>query len=209
MLALVGQHAPVINHATFGTFFGSLQRILGNALILAVARMYETERRYPLRSIPAALRHLEAHHDVLQITDRRALVHAIRLFGETPEETELEDSSDGALTLAATRTLRRRYHALQSIAGAAVKGLRDKIIAHHEFVEEAALPKATYADIDELIEFAKEVVVMVGHGYTNVVYRTDDGMYSLAGDAERATLCLRRLLLAAGVPLPAGPPSVR
>jgi hypothetical protein len=161
--------------------------------------MYEAEGRYPLRSIPAALKHLSLHHDTLPISDRGAVLHAIRAVGGS--DADVQDAPDGPLTLAAAQALSRRCHALQSVAGHAIKIIRDKVIAHHELVDSAALPKTTYAEIDELIEFATELVVMVGHGYTGNAYRTDDGEYYLTSDAERSTWSLKRLLAAAGVTL--------
>src|SRR5947207_1186645 len=62
ILLFTGKNAEAINQAGFGAFFGELQRILGQTLQLAVARMYEHEgKKYPLRSIPAALDFLKEH----------------------------------------------------------------------------------------------------------------------------------------------------
>jgi HEPN domain-containing protein len=90
---------------------------------------------------------------------------------------------------------------LHSVAGEAVKTIRDKVIAHRERIDENALPRATYAQIEELVEFAKDVTTAVGHGYTGVGYRTDSDEYHLTSDAERALRSLKRLLAAAGVAL--------
>ena len=205
ILTLVGQHAGAINEATFGAYFGSLQRILGKSLILAVARMYESEKGYALRSIPAAFKHLECHCEELQINDRHAMLRAVRKLGQ--DDSSIKDAPDSVLTLATVRAFSTRFVALQTVAGAAIKTTRDKVIAHHEFVDVATLPKATYAEIDELIEFARNFVALVGRAYTNVVYDGADGRYSLTSDAERSSVCLKRLLSAAGVSLTAEPPT--
>src|SRR5687768_10343954 len=55
---VIATEAKAINEAYFGPFFGSLQILLGRVFILAVARMYEVEDKYPLRSVPAAIRFL-------------------------------------------------------------------------------------------------------------------------------------------------------
>jgi hypothetical protein len=199
ILSLVGQYAIAINKATFGAYFGSLQRTLGRSLILAVARMYETEKGYALRSIPAALKHLRRHCKDLKINDRSAIFLAVRNLGY--DDSSLYDAPDPTLTLTAADTFSTRFLGLQAVAGTTVKTIRDKTIAHHEFVDAGALPKTTYAEIDELVQFAKDFVAMVGHAYTSVVYSGDDGQYFLTSDAERSTLCLKRLLRAAGVSL--------
>jgi len=123
------------------------------------------------------------------------------------DESNINDAPDSVLTLAAARAFSTRFVALQTVAGAAIKTIRDKVIAHHELVDVATLPTATYAEIDELIEFAKNFVAMVGRAYTSVVYDGADGRYSLTSDAERSTVCLKRLLSAAGVSLTAVPPT--
>lgn len=205
ILALVGQHATAINEAAFGAYFSSLQRILGKSLILAVARMYETEKAYALRSIPAAFKYLEAHREDLQVHNRRAIIQATRKLGR--DDRDLHNASDSALTLAVVHAFSSRFDALQAVAGAAIKTIRDKGIAHHERLNADVLPVATYAEIDELIDFAKDFVAMAGSGYTGISYQGADGRYSLTADAERSTVCLKRLLAAAGVSLAAEPPT--
>jgi hypothetical protein len=54
-----------------------------------------------------------------------------------------------------------------------------------KLVDTDGLPKATYAEIDELVEFAKEFIIIVGHGYTGMTYRSDERPYYLTEDAER------------------------
>jgi hypothetical protein len=204
LLAFVGEHAGAINNATFGAFFSSVQRILGKSLILSVARMYEVEKGYPLRSIPAALKHLESQRDALPVNDRQAILLAVRKL--QPDHPPMDGISDSVLTQAAVQTFQGRLTELQDVAGSAITTVRNKVIAHHEFVDADTVPQTTYGQIDELIAFAKDFVAMVGRAYTNVVYEGGDGRYSLTSDAERATLCLKRLLSAVGVSRGGEPP---
>jgi len=197
VLTLIGRHAAIINEATFGAFFGSLQRILGRSLLLAVARMYETEKAYALRSLPAAFKHLRTYGHQLKVNDREVIRLAFLKLGESISVIAAAD--DLVVTATLADAFEKRFVVLQSKAGNAVKTLRDKIIAHHELIDVTTLPTATYAEIDELIEFAKEFIGVIGAAYTNVAYRAGDGRFFLSLDAERSTLCLKRLLSAAGV----------
>lgn len=197
LLTFIGQHAAAINAASFGAYFGSLQRILGKSLILAVARMYEVEKKYPLRSIPAALKHLEAKRETLVVRDPQALRRAIKDLGR--DERCIQDASHSALTLATVHAFRAQLKVLRRGAGQTIETVRNKMIAHHEFVDADALDKTTYREIDELIAFAKTFVAIVGAGYTQVAYRSGDGRFFLTADAERATRSLQRLLAAAGI----------
>ena len=86
--------------------------------------MYESEKGYALRSIPAALEHLEIHCQELQINDRRAIFRAVRRLGQ--DDSSIEDAPDSALTLAAVRAFSTRFMALQTGAGAAIKTIRDE-----------------------------------------------------------------------------------
>jgi hypothetical protein len=199
ILLFTGSNAEAINKATFGAFFGELQRILGQTLQLAVARMYEPEKTYPLRSIPAALTFLKEHCGYLPIRDRSALIRALHKLGHQDEASSQLNYQD--LTFAVATAFSRELERLHSVAGLAIKTIRDKVIAHRERIAEQALPRATYAQIDELVEFAKDVTTAVGHGYTGVGYRVDSGEYYLTSDAERALRSLKRLLAAAGVAL--------
>lgn len=202
---LIGKEADRINTATFGAFFGSLQVILGRYLILAVNRIYEKDDpRYQIRSIPAAIKFLRHHAGELPIEQRPGLIRSLRrLDCEAPD---LDTVSERDLTLLTANFFSERLPQ-SNIAGSgepseallALKAARDKLIAHHEVVDPAQLPKATYGEIGELINYAKSFVSAVGFGYLSVVYESDDGDYFLSADAERATRCLRRVLEAAGV----------
>ncbi len=197
ILMFTGQNAEAINKATFGAFFGELQRILGQTLQLSVARMFEPQKTYPLRSIPAALNFLKENCGNIPVLDRSALTRALQKLGHDDEASKR--LSDQDLTLAVATAFSRELDRLQSVAGTAIKTIRDKVIAHRERIAEDSLRRATYAQIDELIEYAKDVTTAIGQGYTGVGYRVDSGEYYLTADAERAVRSLKRLLTAAGV----------
>jgi hypothetical protein len=202
--ALIGRDAGRINEATFGALFGSLQIIFGRFLILSVARMFEKPGpTYPIRSIPAGIGVLRDHCDSLNIEERAAIVKSLCRQGAS--EADIKALPDPDLTRFLADFFERRLSesysegADNALALQALKTLRDKNIAHPEAIRPDDLPKATFAQIDELVALARTFVGVVGIGYLSVAYEDDQGHYLISSDAERSTICLDRLLQKAGV----------
>jgi hypothetical protein len=55
---LIGKNADALN-VEYANLFGRLQGIFSDWHTLAIAKLFEEPRRYPVRSIPAALKFLE------------------------------------------------------------------------------------------------------------------------------------------------------
>jgi len=204
---LIGRDAQKINEKTFGAFFRSLQIILGRHLILAVNRIFEIPHpRYQLRSIPVAIQILENHADNLKIEQRSRLKKRLRSVNLVQEEQEFDSLADSKLTAILTEYFRKTLPRADLTkpeglpkALNALKTARDKQIAHHEAIESKNLPKATYAEIDQLVAYAKQFLAIVGDAYLSTRYEFEDGTYRFTSDAKRATRSLKRLLLKAGV----------
>jgi hypothetical protein len=81
----------------------------------------------------------------------------------------------------------------------ALKTIRDKIVAHPEAIRRDQLPRATLAEIDQLVALAKCFVSAVGLGYLSIASEDNEGHYFMSSDAKRSTVCLRRLLEKASV----------
>jgi hypothetical protein len=198
---LIGRRAEQINAQTYGALFGSLQMMLLRQLILAVSRIFECEGgRYPLRNIPAAIKILRECAEDLNVEEP----HALRSFcpaaefdapaTPNPEVTrKLADHFDTNVPKAGLVGAQGLSKTLDTL-----KTVRDKLIAHPEAVPIEDLPKATFAEIVQLIEFAKGFVSTVGFGYLSTGYSDDSGEYFLTGDAHRASRCLERLLQRVG-----------
>lgn len=205
----VGQHADMINKASFGEFFGSLQLILIRNLILHVVKMYEkpkepTKRNpYPIRSIPAAIKILKEHGDDLMIEQRHNLIAALARRGAPPDE--MENLSDRELTTYLVSFFEQRCSEEHpgGIANSrtleALKTLRDKVVTHPEAIRLEEMPKPLYQEIEDLMELARAFVAAIGSGYLNIIYEAEDGRYFMVDDARRSTTCLKRLLQAAEV----------
>lgn len=190
----VGQHADEINKATFGAFFGSLQDILVRNLILHLAKIFDTPKRNPIRSIPSAIKILKANGDQLTVKYRPGLILALTRYGASLDE--IEKLPDRELTGYLVSFFEQRCAANEETLKA-IKTMRDKVVAHHEAVRLEDILKPVYAEIEELLALAHAFISAVGSGYLNMTYEDDDGHWS--GDAKRTTTCLNRLLQTAGV----------
>jgi hypothetical protein len=197
----IGQSAGEINAATFGAFFGSIQRICVKSSYVALGRIFEKPAgRYKIRSIPAAIGILEDNAVSFKVYDRDRLEKSIAKSGR-PRHSPQILSDDDLTRLFAEECLARlpvdgepQANPL-SAAWDIVKTIRDKKIAHHEIAEP---PGGTYAQLDLPLSFAKEFVSMIGMPYMRTTYCADDGVYFLTSDAETATRCMKRLLKQVG-----------
>lgn len=201
---IVGRNANAINEATFGQFFGSLQRYIGRILILSVARIFENNERFKIRSIPAALKIMSENSSDLRIPERPTLIKEMINLGYI--KSDLDQMTEKALTelvvshfeVAIPKAVKESEIELES-ALHALKTVRDKNVAHHEAVEWNNLPKPTYAQLRELIEITKDFVSIVGLPYLSTVYRCDRGDYLLSSDAGKTARCMERILNKLGV----------
>lgn len=193
----IGLNASAINEAKygFGHLFGRLQHLHTEIAILAVNRIYDKPKGYPLRSIPSTLDLLQKSSSTLKLENRRYISDRLIKFGLSKQEIEtLTDSQ-------VTELLARKYtNQLPSPIDGDPSGLnalkfrRDKKLAHPEAINAEAIPPFTYGQIHNLLTFAKDFIATIGYGYLNIVYVVDDGTYLLSQDAEGIARPLRLLL---------------
>ena len=81
----------------------------------------------------------------------------------------------------------------------ALKTARNKVIAHSEAILTSDLPRTTWDEIEQLIDYAKEFLGIVGIGYLSIAYEDDNGNHFLSSDAKRTTRAMERLLQKAGI----------
>ena len=204
---LIGREAVRINAATFGAFFGGLQVILGRYVILSAAQLFEKpSERHPTRSVPAVIRFLRDHSKELVVEQRESLLRSLSRLGAPVQE--LRARPDPELTRFVADFFEQQFSHVDlegtdnAQALVALKGLRDKVVAHSEAVRVGDLPKPTYSEIDKVVALARVFVGAVAGGYLTVGYEDDSGDSSISRDAQRATTSLQRLLERAGI-LPA------
>jgi len=202
----IGTNADEINKATFGAFFGTLQRYLNRQLVLSVSRLFEEpKKRYRIRSLRTAINVLENNAAAIVIPEKPNLIVALKALGAYTEG--MEKATDEEITLEVVDFFSAKFPkanqesiAALDVALYATKTIRDKNIAHSEAVSWDELPKPTYVQLEHLVEIAKEFVGTVGLGYTSTVYSSNDPReYYLSDDAKRSTRCLNRMFKKLGI----------
>jgi len=180
----IAGNAEKINDASFGPFFGAIQRYLDRQLILSTVKIFEEEKgRYKIKSIPSALKLMKNNAEKLEILEKLDIE---KLLG-IKVNTNNKDSNITKLVA---------DHFLENIPNKNVeklKTVRDKRIAHHEIVVSDSIKSPTYNEIGELIDFAKDFLGAVGMPYARTAYKFDDGSYYLSSDANKAKRCLERM----------------
>jgi hypothetical protein len=185
----ISGNAEKINDASFGSFFGSIQRYLDRQLILSTVKIFEKEgNRHKIKSIPSALKLMKNHANEIKILDRCNLNNSIEKLSIFDNQSEVKD-------VETTNNIANYFlEKIPKININKLKIVRDKRIAHHEHVVTDSIKSPTYNEIIELIDFAKEFLEIVGRPYTATAYKSDDGHNFLSSDAQRAKRCLKRLI---------------
>ena len=195
LLKEIGKNVDVLNApetGNFGMFFGVTQQALRTEAALAAARIYDKpSQKYPTRCLRAALQLLEDHGKGLpEITERWHTKCALREFCDDAGVVESVDRGKDEFL----RKFTPMFSAILDDPDVRakikqLKNLRDKQIAHNEAAQKGG---PTWKALTELIDYAKGFVGVVGWAFYNTVY-VHDGKYMLTDDAQRPSLCLRRL----------------
>lgn len=205
ILRMMGKNSDEIVASTYGPFFAALDRSMLSTYLLSIARLFDPpSKKYEIKSIPSALRYIAANKESLPIQQRVPLVTRLTNAGCPPSDLRYLD--DAALLDYVERHFRQRMPSTaksatdsMSIALKAVRARRNKRLAHSEHTEEELFPTLTWADAETLVRFAEEVLDCVAFGLLSLALASDDGYFMLGGDAQRASLAMRRLLVAADI----------
>jgi len=118
----------------------------------------------------------------------------------------LAQMSDSAITSTIVQFYNRSLPSTELVAWCemsrslhAVVTRRDKVVAHNEMIDRSSLPQTSWADIEQLMSYAKGFIDVVGIGYISMCFAADDGHYFLTQDARVASHVLSKLLIKAGV----------
>jgi len=198
----IGGNASAINEAKygFGNLFGRLQHLLTETAVLAVSRIYDKPKGYPLRSLPSAIELLKKNSATLKLIHRSDVIKQLIEFRRG--KAEIQDLTDKELTdlLAGEYQSRLPSSIDEDLSGLyALKFRRDKKLAHPEAISAETHPPFTYGQIEGLLALAKDFVAVIGFSYLEIVYKFDDGEYFLSRDAEGIARPLRRLLQRANI----------
>ena len=187
----VSDNATNINDKSFGSFFGSIQRNLLDSIFLSLAKIYEYNTNYEVRSIPNIRKTLEDHSNQIHVQQYSILQRDLKEYFDY-DLLSGDDSNDICSEL--SQFIQDKNPYTQNIAKA-IKDSRDKLIAHSEMlIEREQLNRITWEEIDTLINFAKNIVGIISSAFFSSCYIDDNGNCSLTTDAKKAASCLNRLL---------------
>jgi hypothetical protein len=100
----IGQHSIAINASEYAHLFGRLQTTMSEHQTLAVAKIYDSDKR--TRSIPSVVSLIEANAGGWQLRDRRVLENMLVNEGRDQENVrELTDEQLILLVVERTRTI--------------------------------------------------------------------------------------------------------
>lgn len=164
---------------SYSSFFGTIQRVLSNECILAIARIYDTiptKPRYITCCVEGVLKFLDDNSARLpRITERHILFEQMQLAGFEKKVMELAHRcTDEEIT----RVIISHFRNLisepehESVIDS-LRLIRDKRIAHNESFE-GEIKEITFSQMDELIEKAKKLVGILGWAYLNTAFVIDD-----------------------------------
>lgn len=193
LLNALDPHCDSINEAGFGHLVSVFQRLLSDQIFVVLPRVFEPEKAFDLRSLPAVIKLLHAAGEQIPIRDRDGLRGRLLMAGlHVPAMDDCDASITRSWTAQCRKTIKTMSRQL-----AALKTIRDKRIAHHEQV--GLIEGQEWAPLLRAVEYAKQVMAIVDHGYLSGSYIEADGSYPLTEDARRTGRSMIRLLQRAGL----------
>ena len=77
----IGEHAERINASSFQPVFATLQTYASDSFVLAITRLLEREKRFPLQSVHGVLEFLKAHASEISLKQPVFLQQAMERLG--------------------------------------------------------------------------------------------------------------------------------
>jgi len=195
LLHMIGANASNINDSGFGIFFGRLQLILQEQIILLLAKIFERPDEYPLKSIPAAEKFItenKLEFSQLESKDETVLMLLEKLGYKSSKK-------DDSVTEVFCKYWQNHIGETKSIRQK-IEALRNKVSAHHEKVDDVSiLPDISLLEITDLLERAKNFLAIIDSAYLNLVSVDYEGIYFANTESKTASLILKNLLVKAHI----------
>jgi hypothetical protein len=171
----IGENSPSINSSAYAQLFGRLQTILSEYQTLAVAKIYDNDKR--TRSVPSVLTLIRDNGAVWQLRNRFKLEEL--MISEGGSEMLIKGLTDQQLIQTTVnhfeRTLPHPSKAAHCQLSFALKGVREsrnKVHAHNEAVDQANRTRPTWGGTESLVSYAKLCVrCRMGVPWHNVWWR--------------------------------------
>ncbi len=192
----ISENALSINNNNFGSFFGSTQRHLLDTIFLSISKIYEYNIHNKVRSIPHLKKTLQNHCNQIAIQEYRILKRD--LLQHFSYDLQSDDTNNN-ICLELSEFIKNNNPFKGTIAQA-IKNSRDKLIAHSEInTSNEDLVGITWEEINILLIFAKNITSIISSAFLSICYIDDNNHCESTNYAERATVCLDRLLKEANI----------
>ena len=194
LLQLIGVHASSINQNGFGHFFGRLQIILQEQIVLLLSKIYEKPKNFSLKRIPAIEKLLRKQGPLLIQLESKNETSILLLkklgCGRIPEDKNITNLFPKYWQnhFGSTKAARKKVYMF-----------RDKIAAHHEQIDANSVPVLNLREVDKLLEQAKLFLAIIESTYLNLESVDYDGNYFATSNSKTASFILNNLLVKANV----------
>jgi hypothetical protein len=193
----IGDHAATLNPTQYGHLIGRLQTMASDLQTLAVAKLFDGDKR--TRSIPNVLTLIEANILVWQLKDRCPLESF--LANEGHDQRILRSALDIDLISLTTTQYRQTLphpdkgsNCNLSAALKTVRESRNKVHAHNEATDAAARTRPTWGGTESLITYAKNFVCVIAMAFFGRSLGQSSANYYLSYDSGRTAHLFERLL---------------
>jgi hypothetical protein len=169
--------------------------------LLATARLFDTpHRNNKTRCVKGVLKYLSDNSRRLpQIVEWSNLMSAMKDIGFSEQLLmhHEEDTQIAEIIVNHFTQLLESPEISRLLAG--LKEIRDKRLAHNEFIKpnyneiNDTIDPITFKDLKKLVEIAKNFIGIVGWAYMNTVF-VPNRQYRLTSDAERPKYSLEKLI---------------
>lgn len=190
----IGTYKSALAKDNFEHLFGSIQILLAKDIVLSVSKIFEKSHRYNLKSLPAAIKIIQDNHHKLKIEYRVQLEDKLAIWGL--ERKCLIAMTDSELTTIVAKILSDKMPSKDDMK--AIKDIRDKRLAHNEFIDEAKISVILWQELDNLVKLTKTILGIIGNHYLGSLYEIN-GEYTLSEDALIESRSLVRLFRQAGI----------
>ncbi|MBN1309444.1 MAG: hypothetical protein JXA18_16110 [Chitinispirillaceae bacterium] len=198
----IGQRSKELNKLGrgFDELFGFLQGTLLDELILSITRLYEQPgQKYKVRSIPAAIEIINRQGSSWKLQQRPLLEKTLIELKVAP--TPIRSMTDEELLsfivnnyIKSLPEKSKNHICPLSKSLEMLKSQRDKVIAHPEKINHNVLPFPTFGEINELVNYAKRFVGVIGLGILGIAFHNSEKGYILTDDAIGMKYSVDRLV---------------
>ena len=206
LVQMISKYAAEINSTPTSEFFGFCQSVMINHYYVNLVKIYEPKKRYPMKTIPALLDELKSSGWLSEEKSWLAKSELKKLGITFKVSCKLKCEDLLQLERELETALRRRLPAWNddgkpiSETLKRLRTIRDKVIAHPELIEPAALKEVPWNKSQELLALAKDTLGTVGRLTSSTEWQFG-GKFTLDIDFQKSEMSLLNLLQMARIVL--------